>query len=59
MPKHQKSRKPTDKNLDCNPMIGGSKGAYRAGARPKELEDSQGETRSRATSQMTRHRREV
>jgi hypothetical protein len=42
MPKHRKSPKPSDKDLDCNPMIGGSKGAYRAGAKAKDLEDSLG-----------------
>jgi hypothetical protein len=42
MPKHRKSTTPSDKDLECNPLIGGSKGAYRAGARSKELEDSLG-----------------
>ena len=42
MPKHRKSTKPSDQDLTCNPMIGASKGAYRAGARAKELEASEG-----------------
>jgi hypothetical protein len=42
MQKHRKRLIPSDKDLDCNPMIGGSKGAYRAGVKAKELEDSQG-----------------
>ena len=42
MPKHRKTAKPSDQDLTCNPMIGGSKGAYRAGVRPKELAESEG-----------------
>jgi hypothetical protein len=42
MPKHRKTTKPSDQDLTCNPMIGGSKGAYRAGVRPRELEASEG-----------------
>ena len=42
MSKHVKRKKPTDKDLVCNPMIGGSKGAYSAGVRPKELVEAQG-----------------
>lgn len=43
MPKHRKSPgPPSDKDLRCNPMIGASKGAFRAGATAKELEASQG-----------------
>ena len=42
MPKHPERRIPSDEDLDCNPMIGASKGAYRAGVRAKELEEALG-----------------
>ncbi len=43
MSKHPKSHEPNDADLKRNPMIGGSKGALRAGASAEELEDLQGE----------------
>ena len=42
MTKHPKMKRPSDKDLQNNPMIGGSKGATLAGASPDDLEDSQG-----------------
>jgi hypothetical protein len=42
MNKHVKTRKPSDADLDCNPMIGGSKGARAAGVSARELERSEG-----------------
>jgi hypothetical protein len=42
MPKHPKTKTPTDRDLVSNPMIGGSKGVARAGITPDELEDFQG-----------------
>ena len=42
MQKHPKTSTPSDQDLTCNPMIGGSKGAYRAGVKGKELEADEG-----------------
>ena len=42
MPKHPKTKTPTDQDLVSNPMIGGSKGVARAGITADELEDFQG-----------------
>jgi hypothetical protein len=40
---HPKTRKPTDRDLESNPLIGGSKGVTMAHATPDELEESQGD----------------
>ncbi|TMJ50372.1 MAG: hypothetical protein E6G85_18440 [Alphaproteobacteria bacterium] len=42
MAKHPKMKKPSDADLQNNPLIGASKGATLAGASPDDLEDSQG-----------------
>ena len=42
MSKHQKTKKPSDADLKCNPLIGGSKGVTMAGITPDELEQSEG-----------------
>jgi hypothetical protein len=42
MPKHRKSRKPSDADLHRNPLIGGSKGTTRAGVSPEDLAASEG-----------------
>jgi hypothetical protein len=42
MPKHPKTKTPTDRDLVSNPMIGGSKGVARAGITADELEEFQG-----------------
>jgi hypothetical protein len=42
MTKHVKPTKPTDADLKGNPLIGGSKGATRAGAKPEDIEDAEG-----------------
>jgi len=44
MPKHLKSRRPTDADLRRNPFIGGSKGTTMAGVSPEELEELEGAT---------------
>jgi len=41
--KHPKQTKPTDVDLDRNPLIGGSKGLTMAQAGPEDLEDLEGE----------------
>ncbi|ALA20376.1 hypothetical protein AL346_23505 (plasmid) [Chelatococcus sp. CO-6] len=43
MSKHAKTGKPTDRDLKSNPMMGGTKGADRAGVTPDELEEMKGE----------------
>jgi hypothetical protein len=43
MSKHFKKATPSDKDLDVNPQIGGSKGATIAGVTPDELEEFEGE----------------
>jgi hypothetical protein len=43
MPKHLKRSTPSDKDLQVNPQIGGSKGANMAGVTPDELEEFEGE----------------
>ena len=40
MPKHQKRQKPSDADLERNPLIGGSKGTTMAGVTPDDLEAS-------------------
>jgi hypothetical protein len=40
--KHFKTRRPNDKDLDQNPLIGGSKGVTMAHATPEDLEDAAG-----------------
>src|SRR5436190_1585762 len=42
MTKHRKTKKPTDKDLENNPLIGASKGTAIAGVTPDELEASKG-----------------
>ena len=42
MTKHPKKRKPSDSDLDDNPLIGGSKGVTMAHATPDDVEQSQG-----------------
>jgi hypothetical protein len=42
MTKHMKTRKPSDRDLQVNPFIGGSKGVRRAGVSPDELEAALG-----------------
>jgi hypothetical protein len=42
MTRHSKLKKPSDRDIRSNPMIGGSKGATLAGASPDDLEDLQG-----------------
>ena len=42
MTKHPKMKRPSDRDLRNNPLIGGSKGVTLAGASPDDLEDSQG-----------------
>ena len=42
MTKHLKPRKPTDADLQGNPLIGGAKGTTMAGVTPDELEASEG-----------------
>ena len=41
--KHPKTSKPSDRDLEENPLIGGSKGTTIAGASPDDLDDIQGE----------------
>lgn len=43
MSKHIKQATPSDKDLDFNPQIGGSKGVNIVGATPDELEEFEGE----------------
>ena len=43
MPKHPKTRRPTDADLKGNPLIGASKGATMAHATPDDVEAAQGE----------------
>jgi hypothetical protein len=43
MSRHVKTKRPSDKDLDENPLIGGSKGASMAGAHVEEIEDIEGE----------------
>jgi hypothetical protein len=43
MPRHPKSDHPTDADLKGNPLIGGAKGATRAGVAADELEEAEGE----------------
>jgi hypothetical protein len=40
--KHSKTREPSDADLKSNPLIGGSKGVWRAKITPDELEASEG-----------------
>src|SRR5215213_2978387 len=40
--KHPKTTKPSDRDLDENPLIGGSKGTTMAGLSPDDLDDLQG-----------------
>jgi len=40
--KHLKTRRPSDKDLDQNPLIGGSKGVTMAHATLEDLEDAEG-----------------
>jgi len=40
--KHPKTTKPGDRDLDENPLIGGSKGTTMAGLSPDDLDDLQG-----------------
>jgi hypothetical protein len=42
MPKHAKTRTPSDADLRSNPLIGGSKGTTMAAASPDDLEDVKG-----------------
>lgn len=42
MSKHPKRRHPSDADLAANPLIGGSKGATRAGISADEIEELQG-----------------
>ena len=44
MSKQPKTTVPTDADLKGNPMIGGSKGATRAGASPDDVEASEADT---------------
>jgi hypothetical protein len=43
MSKHLRPRNPSDKDLENNPLIGGSKGTTMAGITPDELEEFEGE----------------
>lgn len=51
--KQPKLYAPTEKDMQNNPMIGGSKGATMAGISPEDLEDAWARTRSKATSRTT------
>jgi hypothetical protein len=42
MTRHSKLKRPSDRDIQSNPMIGGSKGATLAGATPDDLEEMQG-----------------
>jgi hypothetical protein len=42
MNRHRKSERPSDADLRGNPLIGGSKGANRAGARAEDIADAAG-----------------
>ncbi len=42
MPKHLKRKKPSDADLDFNPLIGASKGTTRAGISPDDLAELKG-----------------
>lgn len=42
MTKHPKTKRPSDKDLDQNPLIGGSRGATMAHATPDDIEDFEG-----------------
>jgi len=43
MSRHLKSVRPTDADLNGNPLIGGSKGVTMAGVSPDELDELRGE----------------
>jgi hypothetical protein len=43
MSRHARTKRPSDKDLDDNPLIGGAKGARMAGAHAEDIEDIEGE----------------
>jgi hypothetical protein len=42
MSRHSKTVRPSDKDIEQNPLIGGSKGTTMAGASPEDLEEIEG-----------------